>query len=170
MITPVRVAIVAAILGIGTAVLIVWMQPQPPPETGYTEAPPPPPPTSQPALPLAAGQRISMPSGLTYIDVKVGTGPAVKIGDHVAVNYVGRLYYGGETFDDSAKRGVPLKFQAGEGQLIRGFDQGVLGMQVGGKRELLIPADLGYGSNGAGTTIPPDAPLVFDVELVAIEH
>jgi peptidylprolyl isomerase len=165
------VAIVAAILGIGTAMLVQWMQPVPPPETGFTEAAPPPPPTTLPALPLAKGRQWATASGLIIIETKQGTGPAVKIGDHVAVNYVGRLYLGGDTFDSSAAHGAPLSFQAGEHQLIRGFDEGVLGMQVGGKRELLIRPELGYGDQGAGNgKIPPNAPLVFDVELVAIQH
>jgi FKBP-type peptidyl-prolyl cis-trans isomerase len=171
MITPLRVAIVAVVLGVGTAVLIAWLQPEPPPETGYTEALPPPPPTTLPAFPLAQGPRTDLQGGLTFIDVKIGTGPAVKIGDHVAMNYVGRLYLGGQKFDASADHGQPLSFQAGEGQMIPGVDQGILGMKVGGKRQILVPPQMGYGDKGTPDgKIPPNSPIVFDVELVTIQH
>ncbi|MEN1942099.1 FKBP-type peptidyl-prolyl cis-trans isomerase [Luteimonas sp. MJ246] len=110
------------------------------------------------------------------IDVIEGSGAVAKAGDEVSVHYTGWLYdqaaadRRGEKFDSSVDRGQPFVFMLGAGRVIRGWDDGVAGMRVGGKRELLIPADLGYGKKGAGGAIPPGASLVFEVELLDIRR
>lgn len=107
-------------------------------------------------------------SGLQYIETVAGTGKAPKRGDRVAVHYVGRLENGKE-FDNSVKRGQPIEFVLGNGQVIAGWDEGISLMKVGGKASLIIPPDLGYGARGAGGVIPPNATLIFDVELVDVK-
>ncbi|MEI2797108.1 FKBP-type peptidyl-prolyl cis-trans isomerase [Pseudoxanthomonas sp. F11] len=112
---------------------------------------------------------------LERIDTLAGTGAVATSGSDVTVHYTGWLYdenapdRHGMKFDSSVDRGQPFTFLLGAGQVIRGWDDGVAGMKVGGKRTLLIPADLGYGSNGAGGVIPPGASLVFDVELLDVK-
>jgi FKBP-type peptidyl-prolyl cis-trans isomerase len=101
-------------------------------------------------------------------DLAVGKGPEAKAGDLVSVHYVGTLPDGKE-FDASRKRGKPFEFQLGQGNVIKGWDQGVVGMKPGGKRKLVIPASLGYGARGAPPLIPPFSPLVFEVELLEIK-
>ena len=101
-------------------------------------------------------------------DVKVGDGPAAKAGDSVSVHYVGTLSDGSK-FDSSRDRGKPFSFSLGRGQVIKGWDVGVDGMQVGGIRKLTIPAVEGYGARGAGGVIPPNATLLFEVELLGIQ-
>lgn len=101
-------------------------------------------------------------------DSLVGTGQPVKAGDTVSVHYIGALA-DGSTFDSSYDRGEPISFTVGAGQLIKGFDQGVVGMQVGGKRKITIPPDLGYGAEQIGS-IPANSILVFDVELISIKQ
>jgi FKBP-type peptidyl-prolyl cis-trans isomerase len=101
-------------------------------------------------------------------DLKAGTGPAAKAGDTVSVHYTGRLT-NGTKFDSSRDRGQPFSFPLGKGRVIQGWDFGVAGMQVGGLRELTIPPEEGYGTRGAGSSIPPNATLVFDVELLSIQ-
>lgn len=111
---------------------------------------------------------------LTVIDTKVGTGATATNGKEVTVHYTGWLYdenakdHHGSQFDSSLDSGKPFTFPLGEGRVIEGWDKGVAGMRVGGKRTLLIPASLGYGDNGAGDAIPPGASLVFDVELLNV--
>lgn len=111
---------------------------------------------------------------LQRIDAKVGTGDPVMAGDEVSVHYTGWLYdqnapdKRGAKFDSSRDRGEPLVFRLGTGRVIRGWDDGIEGMQRGGKRELRIPSGLGYGASGAGKVIPPGASLVFEVELLDI--
>jgi FKBP-type peptidyl-prolyl cis-trans isomerases 1 len=104
-------------------------------------------------------------SGLRITDVVVGTGAEASPGDTVVVHYRGTLEDGSQ-FDASYDRGTPFSFPLGAGRVIKGWDEGVQGMQVGGKRKLVIPPDLGYGSRGAGGVIPPNATLIFDVELL----
>ncbi len=108
------------------------------------------------------------PTELVSKDIKVGKGPAAKAGDNVSVQYVGALYDDGTVFDNSWDRGEPFTFGLGQGQVIPGWDQGVAGMKVGGRRVLTIPAELGYGDAGAGGAIPPGATLVFVVDLEKI--
>jgi len=110
-----------------------------------------------------------LPGGLKYQDLVVGAGEKPHKGDTVRVHYTGYLL-DGTKFDSSVDRGAPFSFPLGAGQVIRGWDEGVATMTVGGKRKLIIPADLGYGAAGAGGVIPPDATLVFDVELLGIDH
>jgi FKBP-type peptidyl-prolyl cis-trans isomerase len=119
----------------------------------------------------ALGKMTELPSGLKYTDTNVGTGAEAKRGDKVTVHYTGWLYNNGEKgkkFDSSVDRGEPFSFPLGGGQVIPGWDQGVAGMKVGGKRTLIIPANLGYGARGAGGVIPPNATLMFDVELLKV--
>jgi peptidylprolyl isomerase len=106
-------------------------------------------------------------SGLKYVDEQVGSGDAPAKGQRVKVHYTGRLT-NGKKFDSSVDRNEAFEFTIGVGQVIRGWDEGVMSMKVGGKRQLIIPADLGYGARGAPPAIPPNAELVFDVELLAV--
>jgi peptidylprolyl isomerase len=106
------------------------------------------------------------PSKLVTKDIVTGTGPEAKAGQSVTVNYVGVLFNGGKQFDASWKRKEPFTFTLGKGQVIAGWDQGVAGMKVGGRRELTIPAQLAYGAKGSPPSIPANAPLVFVVDLL----
>jgi len=110
---------------------------------------------------------IKTPSGLTIEDLVVGTGDAASAGQKVSVHYTGWTI-DGKKFDSSKDRGQAFLFSLGRGEVIRGWDEGVAGMKVGGKRKLTIPPDLGYGSRGAGKVIPPNATLLFEVELLAV--
>jgi len=124
-----------------------------------------------PALLVAKG-RISKGDGLQYEVIKQGTGKIAQAGQRVQVHYTGWLNQGGQKgkkFDSSVDRGRPFVFGLGEGQVIRGWDEGVAGMKVGEKRTLFIPSALGYGARGAGGAIPPNADLIFDVELLDVE-
>jgi peptidylprolyl isomerase len=107
-------------------------------------------------------------SGLEYVDLVQGTGPSPASGQNVTVHYTGYLL-DGKKFDSSVDRNEPFSFIIGTGQVIKGWDEGVMGMKVGGKRKLIIPPDLGYGTRGAGGVIPPNAQLIFDVELLKVE-
>jgi peptidylprolyl isomerase len=111
---------------------------------------------------------VTTPSGLKYIDLKEGDGLSPKTGQQVTVHYTGTLE-NGKKFDSSRDRGRPFSFKIGVGQVIKGWDEGVATMKIGGQRILIIPAELGYGSRGAGGVIPPNATLVFDVELLEIK-
>ena len=111
---------------------------------------------------------VTTKSGLKYIDTKEGTGDKAQAGDTVEVHYTGKLK-DGTKFDSSVDRGQPFSFRLGAGRVIKGWDEGVAGMRVGGKRTLIIPPELGYGKRGAGDKIPPDAELHFDVELLKIK-
>lgn len=113
------------------------------------------------------GQPTTTASGLQYWDIVVGTGVTAAPGSTVKVHYSGFLTTG-EKFDSSRDRGEPFSFPLGAGQVIKGWDEGVAGMKVGGKRQLRIPPDLGYGASGAGGAIPPNATLIFDVELLEV--
>jgi peptidylprolyl isomerase len=116
-----------------------------------------------------AAETVTTPSGLKYQDEVVGTGPEPKAGQMVTVQYTGWLDEGGKKgkkFDSSRDRNQPFSFKIGAGQVIQGWDQGVMTMKTGGKRTLIIPPELGYGARGAGGVIPPNATLIFDVELL----
>lgn len=113
-------------------------------------------------------QAVTTPSGLQYIDQQVGTGESPTRGQTVIVHYTGTLE-DGTKFDSSRDRNSPFSFKIGVGQVIKGWDEGVGSMKVGGVRTLIIPSDLAYGSRGAGGVIPPNATLIFDVELLDIQ-
>jgi peptidylprolyl isomerase len=115
-----------------------------------------------------AGAPTKTPSGLEYWDIKVGTGAEAKSGQHVKVDYTGWLT-SGKKFDSSVGTGRPFSFELGGGQVIKGWDEGVVGMKVGGKRQLRIPPDLAYGQKGYPGAIPPSATLIFDVQLVDVK-
>ena len=112
-------------------------------------------------------EEVTTESGLRYTDLECGHGDEAAKGDSVEVHYVGKLE-NGKKFDSSRDRGETLPFQIGAGQLIAGFDEGVIGMKVGGVRELTIPPELGYGAAGSPPVIPANATLIFEVELVSI--
>ena len=114
---------------------------------------------------MTQANMVTTPSGLQYQDEVLGNGDTAKSGQQVQVHYTGWLT-DGTKFDSSKDRGTPFKFRLGAGEVIRGWDEGVAGMKIGGKRKLVIPAELGYGSRGAGGLIPPGATLVFEVELL----
>jgi peptidylprolyl isomerase len=107
------------------------------------------------------------PTTLVTHEIIKGTGAEAKAGESVTVNYVGALYSNGKVFDASWKRNEPFTFTLGQGQVIPGWDKGVAGMRVGGRRELIIPAELAYGKKGSPPTIPPNAPLIFIVDLLS---
>ena len=139
-------------------------------DTASTTATTTPPATTPPAATGGAAgtaQEVTMPNGLKYQDLKVGDGTLAESGSSVSVHYTGWLT-DGTKFDSSVDRGQPFNFRLGAGQVIRGWDEGVKGMRVGGKRKLTIPPDLGYGSRGAGGAIGPNETLVFVVDAVSI--
>jgi FKBP-type peptidyl-prolyl cis-trans isomerase len=113
------------------------------------------------------GQPTTTASGLQYWDIVVGTGATAAAGNTVKVHYTGFLTTGAK-FDSSRDRGEPFSFPLGARQVIKGWDEGVAGMKVGGQRQLRIPPELGYGATGAGGVIPPNATLIFDVELLEV--
>lgn len=118
------------------------------------------------------GKMITMESGLAYVDEKVGTGTEATDGQRVSVHYTGWLNENGNKgskFDSSLSGGKPFVFSLGAGMVIKGWDEGVAGMKIGGKRTLMIPSALGYGARGAGGLIPPNADLIFDVELLDVK-
>lgn len=117
--------------------------------------------------PPLSGETITTASGLQYIVIEPGDGPAPQAGQEVQVHYTGWLT-DGRKFDSSRDRGQPFSFPLGQGRVIRGWDEGVSLMRVGGVRRLIIPPELGYGDRGAGGVIPPGATLIFDVELLGI--
>lgn len=121
-----------------------------------------------PGVPVLNGQVQRTASGLGYIDEKVGDGASPQKGQQVTVHYTGWLT-NGKKFDSSRDRGQPLVFPIGAGRVIAGWDEGVATMKVGGKRRLIIPANLGYGARGAGAAIPPNSVLIFDVELLGVQ-
>jgi len=127
------------------------------------------------AAPVIEKKVVEVPTALIKNDVKVGKGAEANEGKTVAVHYTGWLFdakakdFHGKQFDSSRTRGKAFKFPLGAGRVIKGWDQGVQGMKVGGQRTLIIPAKLGYGDRGAGGVIPPNSVLVFDVELMGVE-
>ncbi len=129
-------------------------------------------PTTPTSGPLSKEPKITppktpAPTTLTTKDIIVGSGPEAKTGSQVSVNYVGALYSNGSIFDASWKRNEPFDLTLGQGQVIEGWEKGIVGMRVGGRRELIIPAELGYGKRGSPPKIPPNAPLIFIVDLLA---
>lgn len=122
---------------------------------------------AEPATQPANEKRVT-PSGLTIIQVAQGDGMA-KAGDTVWVHYTGKLQ-DGKKFDSSLDRGEPIDFELGTGRVIKGWDEGIAGMKIGEKRQLIIPPGIGYGAQGAGDLIPPNATLIFDVELMGIKR
>src|ERR1044071_3495047 len=119
-----------------------------------------------------AGKTMTTPSGLQITDTKVGTGATPKTGQICVMHYTGWLYVNGakgQKFDSSVDRGQPFEFPIGTRRVIAGWDEGVATMKVGGKRTLIIPPSLGYGARGAGGVIPPNATLIFEVELLGVK-
>ena len=147
-------------------------------DSGSASTPAASPTTSTPATTstetdTATKPKVTVPKGapptkLVIKDLKVGSGQAAKTGDTVSVQYVGVNYANGKQFDASWDRGQPFQFQLGAGMVIPGWDQGVAGMKPGGRRELIIPPDLAYGAQGAPPDIPPNATLVFVIDLISI--
>jgi len=128
--------------------------------------------SATPALAQTAGKTMTTSSGLQITDTKVGTGASPKPGQTAVVHYTGWLYTNGmkgKKFDSSVDRNEPFEFPVGRGRVIKGWDEGVASMKVGGKRTLIIPPALGYGASGAGGVIPPNATLMFDVELLGVK-
>ena len=124
------------------------------------------------AMAQAAGKTMTTPSGLQITDTKVGEGASPRTGQTCVMHYTGWLYQNGakgKKFDSSLDRGEPFEFAIGTHQVIRGWDEGVATMKVGGKRTLIIPPEQGYGARGAGGVIPPNATLIFDVELLDVK-
>lgn len=129
-------------------------------------------PFSKSAVAQTKGKPMTTSSGLQVIDTVAGTGASPKTGETCVMHYTGWLYENGQKgkkFDSSVDRGEPFEFPIGVGRVIKGWDEGVSTMKVGGKRSLIIPPELGYGSRGAGGLIPPNATLIFDVELLSIK-
>jgi FKBP-type peptidyl-prolyl cis-trans isomerase FkpA len=122
------------------------------------------------SMPAEKPQRIAAPSGLQYEDLRTGDGEIADVGSRVKVHYTGWLQQAdgsaGAKFDASRDHGKPFEFTVGKGRVIKGWDAGVRGMRTGGIRRLYIPASLGYGARGAGRLIPPNSPLIFEIELL----
>lgn len=124
------------------------------------------------SAPASQPQTVTLPDGLKYTDTKIGDGAEAKKGSLVGVQYTGWLYtksgQKGAKFDSSLDRGKPFSFTLGQKQVIGGWDEGLVGMKLGGKRTLIIPPALAYGSTGAAGVIPPNATLIFDIELISV--
>ena len=125
-------------------------------------------PTATPRPTLETGEPIQYDNGLVVQDIVVGSGKTAENGDTLNAHYIGKLE-NGTVFDESYGRGQPLQFVLGSGQLIKGWELGLVGMKEGGKRKLVIPSELGYGAKGAGGVIPPNATLLFEIELVSVQ-
>ncbi|HWP86040.1 MAG TPA: FKBP-type peptidyl-prolyl cis-trans isomerase [Terriglobia bacterium] len=145
--------------------LIAWAVLMRSPGGAQNSNPPTPDSTAKPTP--VQGEPVKTASGLQYWEIKAGAGETAVKGQTVRVHYTGWLT-NGQKFDSSVDRGQPFVFPLGAGRVIKGWDEGVAGMKVGGKRQLRIPPELGYGARGAGNVIPPNATLIFDVELLGI--
>jgi len=124
------------------------------------------------AMSQSAAKPVTTSSGLQMIDTKAGTGASPRAGQTAVVHYTGWLYVNGAKgakFDSSVDRNEPFEFPVGQGRVIKGWDEGVATMKIGGKRTLIVPPALGYGARGAGGVIPPNATLMFDVELLGVK-
>ena len=124
------------------------------------------------AMAQSSAKPVTTSTGLQYIDTKVGTGASPRASQTTVVHYTGWLYVDGKKgkkFDSSVDRNEPFEFPVGAGQVIKGWDEGVASMKVGGKRTLIVPPQLGYGARGAAGVIPPNATLMFDVELLGVK-
>ncbi len=162
---PVFAGILFALLSLGATSQIIFSSAE-----AQTNTPTPAPSGAKVETDKETGKPIvTTPSGLKYVDLVVGTGPAVKQGDHVYVNYVGTLL-DGTKFDASADHGGPFDYVQGVTSLIQGWTEGTSTMKVGGKRKLIIPPQLGYGMQGAGDAVPPNATLIFVIDLVSINN
>jgi peptidylprolyl isomerase len=127
---------------------------------------------TDPSSAQSASKPVTTSSGLQIIDTKVGTGASPRENQTAVVHYTGWLYNNGTKgakFDSSVDRGQPFEFPIGQGRVIKGWDEGVATMKIGGKRTLIVPPQLGYGARGAGGAIPPNATLMFDVELLGVK-
>ena len=128
--------------------------------------------TINPAMAQTAGKTITTSSGLQITDIQIGNGATCRPGQTCVMHYTGWLYKNGakgQKFDSSVDRGEPFEFKIGKHEVIAGWDEGVATMKVGGKRTLIIPPELGYGARGAGGVIPPNATLIFDIELLNVK-
>lgn len=117
---------------------------------------------------MSEANAVTTSSGLKYVEIIEGTGATPQAGQTVEVHYIGTLQ-DGTKFDSSRDRNTPFTFKIATGQVIKGWDEGVITMKVGGRRQLIIPSELGYGARGAGGVIPPNATLIFDVELLGVK-
>lgn len=161
--------ILVALVIVGVGALLYWMRTPQDVATQELQSPGSNQQTTQ--LPMQETTSITMqtlPDGLQIGDVVVGTGTEAVAGKEVTVHYTG-TFIDGTKFDSSLDRGKPFPFKLGAGMVIKGWDEGVAGMKVGGKRKLIIPSDLGYGPNGYPGAIPPNATLLFDVELLGVK-
>jgi FKBP-type peptidyl-prolyl cis-trans isomerase len=165
-----RIAIVASLLALSACSRVT--EPDPPMQKGVAPANAIPTATATAATTTIATAAPALPppsnAPLEKIDIVVGKGAEAKKGQKVKVHYVGTLQKDGSKFDSSRDRGEPFEFALGAGEVIKGWDEGVPGMKVGGKRKLVIPPHLGYGARGAGAKIPPNSTLVFEVELLGV--
>jgi FKBP-type peptidyl-prolyl cis-trans isomerase len=150
-----RIVILAVVLLVIAVVAYFALRPKTPAETTA-------------GIPTSSSETVTTASGLKIQDLVVGTGQEAKSGDNVSVHYTGWLE-DGTKFDSSLDRGTPFEFTLGAGRVIKGWDEGIVGMKVGGKRKLIIPAALGYGAQGYPPVIPANATLIFEVELLAIK-
>lgn len=170
---PIRGTALALALGVAFPLALAAQAPAPIPAPAPASGKAAPKKAAKKKAPVKKGpEMITTESGLKYVDTEVGTGPSPLKGQQCLVHYTGWLSAKGEKgkkFDSSVDRGEPLAIPIGVGRVIKGWDEGVLSMKVGGKRTLYIPAHLGYGVRGAGGDIPPNADLIFDVELLGVK-